>query len=349
MTKAKPAPSGARRRVEHNRDDFGMKMNECIRARAFATDGRDRRTTDDDHDHDGRSSTDDLSRLRASDRGNRNDGRVTTGKMSIGSSVRKLETNAYAAILKAMAVTGLTWDREEFLARLRLELNISSEEHARMREQMDADDNVERLRSGYVEYKEGQELKRQRTEERAFAAQQQAAARAAAPPPVRRKPQHSANRAPKITPAQLAAMGVNEYICKKVKRFWPSEGGWFDCIITDYNTETKQHCLTYDINTPNESYEWADISTFSPREFKIEDGKIDINELQAFSQGPAVAPVGSAEPVPVAGAPTDSIVAAASKARDPAKFNAVKQTLTAEEEALRAQLAALEDSDDDED
>ena len=107
---------------------------------------------------------------------------------------------------------------------------------------------------------------------------------------------------------------------------------------------TKQHCLTYDINTPNESYEWADISTFSPREFQILDGRVDIHELQAFTQGPSVASAGA--PIPSAGAPADAIVAAATTARDPAKFEAVKSNLTAEEEALKQQLAALESSDD---
>ena len=270
--------------------------------------------------------------------------------MSVGASARKLETNAYAAILKAMCVTGLTWEREEFLGRLRLELNVSNEEHMRMREQMDSDEGVQKLRQGYAEYTAGQEAKRQRTEEReAYAAAAPRAAPRAVPRAApRRKPQHNTQRAPKITPAQLAAMGVNEYICKRVKRFWPSEGGWFDCIITDYNTETKQHCLTYDINTPNESYEWADISTFSPREFQILDGRVDIHELQAFTQGPAVTSAGAS--VPSAGAPTDAIVAAATSARDPANFEAVKSNLTAEEEALKQQLAALEDSsDDDED
>jgi len=257
--------------------------------------------------------------------------------MSIGSSVRKLETNAYGAILKAMAVTGLTWDREEFLGRLRVELNISAEEHMRFREQMDADENVNRMRSSYVEYKEGQEAKRQRVE-------------APRPAPVARaaKPQRSANvRAPKISAAALAQMGVNEYICKRVKRFWPSEGGWFDCIITDYNPETKLHCLTYDINTPNESFEWADISSFSEREFKIQEGKVDISQLQAMSAGAAMA--SSPPPVVSLGTPAASIVQAATKAKDPQKLNAMKETLTAEEEALKRQLAALDDSDDDSD
>ena len=269
--------------------------------------------------------------------------------MSISNSVRKLETDAYGAILKAMAVTGLTWEREEFLGRLRVELNVSSEEHLKMRDQVETDERVAKLRQGLTDYKDTQEAKRQRTEAAAMAAEMAPAAPPRAHAAPRRKPQHSATRAPKITPAQLEAMGVNELICKKVKRFWPSEGGWFDCIITDYNTETKQHCLTYEINTPNESYEWADISTFSPHEFKIEEGRVDIRELQAFTQGPGAAAAQAQANVSVVGAPADHIVAAATKARDPAKFEAVKTSLTAEEEALRKQLAELEDSEDEDD
>ena len=271
--------------------------------------------------------------------------------MSISNSVRKLETDAYGAILKAMAVTGLTWEREEFLGRLRVELNVSSEEHLKMRDQVETDERVAKLRQGLTDYKDTQEAKRQRTEAAAMAAAMAPAAPPRAHAAPRRKPQHSATRAPKITPAQLEAMGVNELICKKVKRFWPSEGGWFDCIITDYNTETKQHCLTYEINTPNESYEWADISTFSPHEFKIEEGRVDIRELQAFTQGPgaAAAQAQATANASVVGAPADHIVAAATKARDPAKFEAVKTSLTAEEEALRKQLAELEDSEDEDD
>jgi len=253
--------------------------------------------------------------------------------MSVGSSIRKLETNAYGAIMKAMAVSGLTWEREEFLGRLRVELNISADEHMRFREQLDADESVQRMRTSYVDFREGQETKRQRVE---------------ATKPIsatKTKPQRSANvRAPKITPAALAQMGVNEYICKKVKRFWPSEGGWFDCIITDYNPQTKLHCLTYDINTPNESFEWADISSFSEREFKIQEGMVDINQLQAMSAGAAMAP----SPV-LLGTPTASMVHAAAKSKDVQKLHAMKETLSAEEEELKRQLAALNDSDEDSD
>ena len=64
--------------------------------------------------------------------------------------------------------------------------------------------------------------------------------------------------------------------------------------------------------------------------------------------GPAAAAQAQAN-MSVVGAPADHIVAAATKARDPAKFEAVKTSLTAEEEALRKQLAELEDSEDEDD
>ena len=204
-----------------------------------------------------------------------------TVEMSVGQSARKLETNAYAAILKAMCVTGLTWEREE-LGRLRLELNVSNEEHMRMREQMDSDEGVQKLRQGYAEHAAGQEAKRQRTEERE-APSANRGAREWCRERRREESRSITRKRAKDYARAVGGYGRNEYICKKVKRFWPSEGGWFDCIITDYNAETKQHCLTYDINTPNESYEWADISTFSPREFQILDGRVDIHELQAHA------------------------------------------------------------------
>ena len=39
--------------------------------------------------------------------------------------------------------------------------------------------------------------------------------------------------------------------------YWPEEGGWFDAIISDYNPTTDEHCLTYHINSPDETFEWV--------------------------------------------------------------------------------------------
>ena len=62
-----------------------------------------------------------------------------------------------------------------------------------------------------------------------------------------------------------------ELVSSLVQRFWPEEGGWCDAIITDYRPTTNEYCLTYEINTLNETYEWADISQFDGQEFKLQE------------------------------------------------------------------------------
>ena len=144
-----------------------------------------------------------------------------TVEMSVGQSARKLETNAYAAILKAMCVTGLTWEREEFGT-----VAVGAE---RVERGTHADERTDgfgrggaKLRQGYAEQR--RDRRRRDSERRRGGASRVAAPRVVPRAAPRRKPQHNTQRAPKITPAQLAAMGVNEYICKKVKRF--GERGW---------------------------------------------------------------------------------------------------------------------------
>ena len=41
------------------------------------------------------------------------------------------------------------------------------------------------------------------------------------------------------------------------RRYWPmEENPWPEGIISDYREETDEHCIVYNINTPQESYEW---------------------------------------------------------------------------------------------
>ncbi len=69
--------------------------------------------------------------------------------------------------------------------------------------------------------------------------------------------------APAAVPAAPAggpgAIVINEYIGRRVKLYWPEEGGWFEAIISDYNAVSKEHCLTYNINAPAESFEWVNL------------------------------------------------------------------------------------------
>lgn len=57
-----------------------------------------------------------------------------------------------------------------------------------------------------------------------------------------------APKAPKLSQPAAPAMVVNELICKRVQRFWPDEGGWFDAIIT--GQKEKERGLLTDQPSP---------------------------------------------------------------------------------------------------
>ena len=146
-----------------------------------------------------------------------------------------------------------------------------------------------------------------------------------------------------------------ELVGRLVQRFWPEEGGWFDAIITDCRPTTNEHCLTYEINTPNETFEWADISQFDGREFKLLEDRVNIEDLKFYSQGMKVGAETATHNQAIvathaAVGDVNKIVQKAAKTADVDKIVEAKGTLNAQEEALRAQLAALDsDSDSDED
>ena len=159
----------------------------------------------------------------------------------------------------------------------------------------------------------------------------------------------------KQTGAGGVPLAVNELICKRVQRFWPDKGGWFDAIVTDYRPVTNEHCLTYEINTPNETFEWANVSSFDGKEFKLTQGEpININDLKFYSQGikPGAETANHNQTVrethsAVGG--IDSLVKKVARSNDATQVAEAQGNLSAQEEALKAKLAALEDSDSDED
>ena len=68
------------------------------------------------------------------------------------------------------------------------------------------------------------------------------------------------------TPAYAAGpIVINEHVGERLKMFWPEEGGWFDAIISDYNAATDEHCLTYHINSPDETFEWVHLKARAAR------------------------------------------------------------------------------------
>lgn len=52
---------------------------------------------------------------------------------------------------------------------------------------------------------------------------------------------------------------IDEYVGRKVERYWPQDGGWVSGAISDFNAVTGEHCIVYDLGTPDESWEWYNI------------------------------------------------------------------------------------------
>ena len=238
-------------------------------------------------------------------------------------------------------------ERDELATKLRQELNITNEDHTRIREKLSEDERVKNMREGYRQREMAQAAKRARADAAGGPAAKVAKTSAA---PKAKTPKSAAKTAKGPGGAPLV---VNELICRRVQRFWPDEGGWFDAIVTDYRPTTNEHCLTYEINTPNETFEWANVSSFDAREFKLVEGDpVNINDLKFYSQGivPGAETASHNQSVKATHAAVggiDNLVKKVAKSADPTQVAEAKGTLSAQEEALRAQLAALEDSDSD--
>lgn len=95
-------------------------------------------------------------------------------------------------------------------------------------------------------------------------------------PPLSRKPRNtpsnSGGRAPNSTtstltpsvpPPNIHHLGpdnINKFVGRQVESFWQDQNPqWIEAVITDYNVETRKHCLTYDFNSVNESWEWVEL------------------------------------------------------------------------------------------
>ncbi|KAG7673970.1 hypothetical protein Ndes2526B_g02554 [Nannochloris sp. 'desiccata'] len=84
-------------------------------------------------------------------------------------------------------------------------------------------------------------------------------------------------------------------IGRVVQRYWPAEGGWWDATVTDYNAETKEHQLTYNVGRPDESFEFVNLAQVNDREFRLksenEEGDTGAANLKREGAEAAVAAV----------------------------------------------------------
>ncbi|KAJ8527527.1 hypothetical protein K7X08_014978 [Anisodus acutangulus] len=58
---------------------------------------------------------------------------------------------------------------------------------------------------------------------------------------------------------ELAERPRDPLIGRRVMTRWPDDNNFYEAIITDYNAVDGRHALVYDINTPNETWEWVDL------------------------------------------------------------------------------------------
>jgi len=65
--------------------------------------------------------------------------------------------------------------------------------------------------------------------------------------------------------ADLVSMG-RHLVGYLLWRFWEDFEQWFPAVIADFNYETGEHLLVYDVGSEEESMEWADL-----REFKLDE------------------------------------------------------------------------------
>uniref|UniRef100_A0A7C8Z8K1 ENT domain-containing protein n=1 Tax=Opuntia streptacantha TaxID=393608 RepID=A0A7C8Z8K1_OPUST len=67
-------------------------------------------------------------------------------------------------------------------------------------------------------------------------------------------------------PAEAA--NLDPLIGQKVWTRWPEDNNFYQALITDF--KEGQHALVYEMNTPNEAWEWVDLKEISPKDIKWE-------------------------------------------------------------------------------
>ncbi|QDZ22059.1 ENT domain-containing protein [Chloropicon primus] len=120
---------------------------------------------------------------------------------------------------------------------------------------------------------------------------------------------------------------VDEYIGRKVERFWPEDGGWVSGAISDFNAVSGEHCIVYDLGTKEESWEWYNIRNASESQCRLVEGeRVD---LLTVAKAPGAVHAGD-----VSGESLENL-------------EKMKAKLKAKKELLETQLTQLEDSDSD--
>ncbi|KAG2488700.1 hypothetical protein HYH03_012700 [Edaphochlamys debaryana] len=62
----------------------------------------------------------------------------------------------------------------------------------------------------------------------------------------------------------------------KINRWWAAEGRWFTAVATDYNAETNEYRLTYNLGSAQETYEDFNIDVADPAIYEVLTEKVNL-------------------------------------------------------------------------
>lgn len=204
----------------------------------------------------------------------------------------------------------ISWEKESLITELRKELRVSDEEHRELLSRVNSDDMIQRIRdwrkaNGQPVHESvpsptvSASRKKQKTGQSVSALSVGAPSPALhpsmqpsssnlkrGPPPGARgkktkpslpypspalpgRPQ-VANRS---TPGNFAATEPSESdnmekIGKRVWTRWPEDKNFYEAVITDF--KEGRHALVYDMNTPDEAWEWVNLKEISSEDIRWE-------------------------------------------------------------------------------
>ncbi|KAJ3698330.1 hypothetical protein LUZ61_002035 [Rhynchospora tenuis] len=90
-----------------------------------------------------------------------------------------------------------------------------------------------------------------------------------------------------------AAGPYDPLIGRKVLTRWPEDNNFYEAVITDYNPVEGRHALVYDMNTPDETWEWVNLKEISPEDIRWEGEDPGINQQRSGRGGGGPAHGGS--------------------------------------------------------
>ncbi|KAH9535615.1 hypothetical protein CY35_17G062800 [Sphagnum magellanicum] len=201
----------------------------------------------------------------------RSDGEV---EEKVEQQVRKLELEAYAAVVRAFGAQSevLTWAKERLMSDLRKELRVTEEQHRLI--VCEVDDALREYRpssrilassavaDGNVNGSQSRKKQKPEPVESTFVesagaggGMQSASKRGAGAQRVKK----SATPKPVAQPGVGFDVPVDNWLGRRVKTRWPEDRCFYEAVITRYDRERGMHALVYDMDTPDETWEWVNL------------------------------------------------------------------------------------------